>query len=79
MKAPILSIANLRLLVDRSGDFRRRVHPLLNPGVLMSYPHGAGGIVLSQVRPRCEDRATNKAALREQAALPCARRPRKVR
>jgi len=52
VKVPVIGIANLWLPVQRSDDFRQRVHPLLNPGLLVSYPRGRGGIVLSQVRPR---------------------------
>jgi len=48
--APILGVANLWLRVERSKDFRRRVHPLLNPALLVSYPRGKGGILLSQVK-----------------------------
>ena len=53
---PILSIANMWVRVARSDDFRRRVQPLLNPGVLMAYPRGAGGLLLCQLCPLPADK-----------------------
>lgn len=58
--APLLSVANLWLHVQRSPDFIKKVHPLLTPGVLLSYPRDAGGIVLSQVRPLPAEKLTGK-------------------
>jgi beta-galactosidase len=45
----VLEVANLWIGVTRSKEFRRRVHPLLNIGVLVKYPMGRGGILLNQL------------------------------
>ncbi len=46
----LTGLDNLRLLARRSPEFLQRVTPLLNIGVLVKYPQGAGGIVLNQVQ-----------------------------
>ena len=41
----------LRLHVSRPPEIAARVQPLADPGVLVRYPRGHGGILLMQLRP----------------------------
>jgi hypothetical protein len=52
IQGALLSVANLHITVARTDDFHRRVHPLLNPALLVSYPRDPGGILLCQIRPK---------------------------
>jgi len=49
-KAPVTGVRNLSINVKRSNEFRQKVKPLLNRGVLMKYPVGQGGIVVNQMQ-----------------------------
>ncbi|MDX1931796.1 MAG: glycoside hydrolase family 2 TIM barrel-domain containing protein [Capsulimonadales bacterium] len=45
----VVGIDNLRLKAQRSPEFYRTTHPLLNIGALMRYDRGSGGIVLCNI------------------------------
>ncbi len=49
-KNPVTGIRNLWIQVRRSDAFRAKVKPLLNLGVLVKYPVGAGGIVVNEMQ-----------------------------
>lgn len=50
IKTNVIGIENIRLYVERSKEFRKKVQPLLNIGALLAYPMGKGGIILNQLK-----------------------------
>jgi hypothetical protein len=49
-KVPVTGIRNLWIQVKRSDEFKKKVKPLLNLGVLMKYMIGQGGIIANQMQ-----------------------------
>lgn len=45
----IVGVDNVRMFAKRPSAFYKSVRPLLSVGTLMEYPHGTGGIVLSNI------------------------------
>ena len=59
-KQPTTGVDNIWITVKKSEDYRSRVVPLANMGVLVKYRMGAGGIVLNQLRvPASETNPVN--------------------
>jgi len=68
-KVAATGIRNLWIKVQRSDAFRQKVKPLLNIGVLIKYPMGTGGIIVSQLR--IQDRELIKDAREKKKAILC--------
>jgi len=67
-KGMLSGIGNIFIRPARPADWNQRVRPMLNIGALVSYPQGAGGVVLCNVRFK-DSEANPENAGKKQAIL----------
>src|SRR5208283_3611370 len=67
-KVPVTGIRNLWIQVKRSDEFKKKVKPLLNLGVLMKYPLGQGGVIVNEMQV-AEKEITNENRAKQKTIL----------